>query len=61
MPSDTEVSARLPPSDSVAQSEFDAELAAMLARAAADLGLECNPPPCPECLDDWYLGLESES
>lgn len=32
-------------------------MAAILAWAAIGIGLEWNPPPCPECLqlDDWYL------
>lgn len=45
------------------QSEFDVELAAMLSLAAVSIGLEWNPPPCPEHsqLDDWYLCLECDS
>lgn len=41
-------------------SSFDAELSAMLAWAAANISLEWNTPPCPECsrLDDWFLGSE---
>ena len=51
-------SAALPPSGVVALPESDPEMAAMLARAAASVGLTWNPPPCPEPsrLDDWYLG-----
>ena len=42
----------------VALPESDPEMAAMLARAAASVGLVWNPPPCPKPsrLDDWYLG-----
>lgn len=61
LPSDAEDSTGLPPSGVEAQSEFDAELATMLARAAVGIGLEWNPPPCPEWLDDWYLGSNRDS
>lgn len=63
MPSDAEDSARLPLSGAVAQSEIDAELAAMLAWDAVNIRLEWNPQPCPEHsrLVDWYLGLERNS
>jgi hypothetical protein len=56
--SEDEGSAGLPPSGVVATSEPDPELTAMLARAAASIGLEVNRPPSPEPsrLDDWYLG-----
>lgn len=42
----------------VAHTESDSDMTAMLARAAAGIGLEWNPPPCLECsrLDDWFLG-----
>lgn len=46
--SDAEDSVGLPPLGLVAQSKCVTELAAMLAEAAAGIGLECNPPPCPE-------------
>lgn len=49
MPSDMEDSAGLPPSGVVAQSECDAELAAMLARAATGIRREWNSPPCHNC------------
>lgn len=57
MPSDPEDSAVLPPSGVVAQSKSDAELATVLAWAAASIGLEYVPPPSPKCswLDDWFL------
>ena len=53
-----EDSAVLPPSGAPAPPESDPELTAMLSRAAASIGLEWNPPPCPERsrLDDWFLG-----
>lgn len=47
MPSDAEDSAGLPPSGVVAQSESDAELAAVLAWGTTNIRLEWNPPPCP--------------
>lgn len=40
MPSVADDSSRVPPSSVVAQPEFDAELAAMLTRAAANIRLE---------------------
>lgn len=48
----------LPPSGRVAGPAFDPEMAAMLARAAAAVGLEWTepPPPEPSRLDDWYFG-----
>lgn len=45
-----EDSAGIPPSGAVAQSKFDAELAAMLAWATANIRLEWNSLPCPERL-----------
>lgn len=41
--------------------EPDPELTAMLSWAAVSVGLEWNPPPCPEPsqLDDWFLGAAS--
>lgn len=41
----------------VAHTESDSDLMDMLARAATDIGLEWNPPPCLERsrLDDWFL------
>lgn len=53
-----EGSAALPPSGVPALSESDPELTAVLSRAAESIGLEWNPPPCPERsrLDDWFLG-----
>lgn len=59
---------RLMPSDSpgptppgvVAHSESNGKIMAMLALAAANIGLEWTPPSCPEhsWLDDWFLGSE---
>ncbi len=48
----------LPPSGVVALSEPDPEMTAMLSRAADNVGLVWNPPPCPDPsrLDDWFLG-----
>ncbi len=59
MSSGDEDSAALPPSGVAALPESDPEMAAMLSRAAASVGLEWNPPPCPEPsrLDDWFLGV----
>lgn len=61
MPSDAEDSAGLPPSGTVAQHKFDAELVAMLDRAATSIGLEWNLSHCPKCLrlDDWDLKFVS--
>ncbi|KAI2645082.1 ORF V: Enzymatic polyprotein [Labeo rohita] len=58
MSSRDEDSAALPPSGVAALPESDPEMAAMLSRAAVSVGLEWNPPPCPEpsWLDDWFLG-----
>lgn len=55
--SDLENRAGLPPSGAWAQSEDDAELAAILAWAFVSIWLEWNPPTCPKRLqlDDWYL------
>lgn len=60
MPSEAEYSTELPPSGVSAQSEADAELAAMLAQSAASNGLEWTPLPFPEHsrLDNWFLGSE---
>jgi hypothetical protein len=51
-------STALPPSGRTALPEPDPEMAAMLKKAAKAVGLEWNPPPCPEPsrLDYWYLG-----
>ncbi len=51
-------SAALPPSGVVALSEPDPEMTAMLSRAAENVGLVWNPPPCPDPsrLDEWFLG-----
>ncbi len=53
-----EDSPALPPSGVAALPESDPEMTAMLSRAAASVGLEWNPPPCPEPsqLDDWFHG-----
>ncbi|KAI2650661.1 Uroporphyrinogen decarboxylase [Labeo rohita] len=53
MSSGDEDSAALPP-----LGVADPEMAAMLSWAAVSVGLEWNPPPCPEPsrLDDWFLG-----
>ncbi len=49
------------PSGVVATAAPDPELTAMLARAAASIGLEVNRPPSPEPsrLDDWFLGADA--
>ncbi|KAI2649176.1 hypothetical protein H4Q32_020398 [Labeo rohita] len=46
------------PSAVAAPSETDAELSAMLLRAAKEIGLEVpkTPPADPSRLDDWFLG-----
>ncbi len=56
--SEDEGAVRLTPSGVVATAAPDPELMAMLARAAASIGLEVNRPPSPEPsrLDDWFLG-----
>ncbi len=56
--SEDEGAVGLPPSGVVASAASDLELTAMLARAAASIGLEVNRPPSPEPsrLDDWFLG-----
>ncbi len=56
--SEDEGSAGLPPSGVVATAAPGPELTAMLAWAAASIGLEVNRPPSPEPsrLDDWFLG-----
>ncbi len=58
MSSEDEGAVGLPPSGVVATAAPDSELTAMLARAAASIGLEVNRPPSPEPsrLDDWFLG-----
>ncbi len=58
MSSEDEGAVGLPPSGVVATAAPDPELTAMLARAAASIGLEVNKPPSPEPsrLDDWFLG-----
>ncbi len=57
--SEDEGAVELPPSGVVATAAPDLELTAMLARAAASIGLEVNRPPSPEPsrLDDWFLGV----
>ncbi|KAL0152047.1 hypothetical protein M9458_052651, partial [Cirrhinus mrigala] len=49
------------PSAVAVPSEADAELSAMLLRAAEGIGLEVPkvPPPDPSRLDDWFLGTRS--
>ncbi|XP_077057746.1 uncharacterized protein LOC143710638 [Siphateles boraxobius] len=57
-------SSQLPPSGvNTAVAQSDPEMTAMLSRAAASIGLEWNPPPCPERsrLDDWFLGAAAAS
>ncbi len=51
-------SAAFPPSCVVALFEPDPEMTAMLSRAAENVGLVWNPPPCPDPLrlDEWFLG-----
>ncbi|KAL0162349.1 hypothetical protein M9458_041745, partial [Cirrhinus mrigala] len=58
--SDAEASTGLPPSGFMAQSEAEAEMAAVLAWAAEGIGLEYVAPPSPKRsrLDDWFLGSE---
>ncbi|KAL0177312.1 hypothetical protein M9458_026206, partial [Cirrhinus mrigala] len=58
--SHAEASTGLPPSGFVAQSEAEAEMAAVLARATESIGLEYVAPPSPKRsrLDDWFLGSE---
>ncbi|KAL0149234.1 hypothetical protein M9458_055468, partial [Cirrhinus mrigala] len=55
---EADVSADQCPSAVAAPSEADAELSAMLLRAAKEIGLEVPkmPPADPSRLDDWYLG-----
>ncbi|KAI2651033.1 Bacteriophage adsorption protein A [Labeo rohita] len=55
---EADVSAGLRPSAVAAPSEADAELSAMLLRAAKEIGLEVpkTPPANPSRLDDWFLG-----
>lgn len=47
----------LSPSCVAALLESGPEMATILSRATVSVGLEWNPPPCPEPLrlDDWYL------
>ncbi|KAL0147753.1 hypothetical protein M9458_056929, partial [Cirrhinus mrigala] len=54
-------SAEQRPSAVAVPSEADAELSAMLLRAAEGIGLEVPkvPPPDPSRLDDWFLGTRS--
>ncbi len=61
--SEDEGAVGLPPSGVVATAAPDPELTAMLARAAASIGLEVNRPPSPEPsrLDDWFLGAGCSS
>ncbi len=61
--SEDEGAVGLPPSGVVATAAPDPELTAMLARAAASIGLEVNRPPSPEPsrLDDWFLGAGRSS
>ncbi|KAL1259241.1 hypothetical protein QQF64_009818 [Cirrhinus molitorella] len=63
MPAEAEASTEQPPAAVAAQSEADAELAAMLHRAAVSIGLEVSKAPSPERsrLDDWYLGARSDA
>lgn len=48
------------PSEAKFQYEADAEIAAVLARAAKSIGLEKTPPPFPECsrLNNWFVVAE---
>ncbi|KAL0149660.1 hypothetical protein M9458_055035, partial [Cirrhinus mrigala] len=54
-------SAEQRPSAVAVPSETDAELSAMLLRAAEGIGVEVPmvPPPDPSRLDDWFLGTRS--
>ncbi len=47
----------LPLSGVVALSEPDPEIMAMVSRAAENVGLMWNPPPCPDPsrVDEWFL------
>ncbi|KAI2645630.1 Transposon Ty3-I Gag-Pol polyprotein [Labeo rohita] len=58
---EADVLAEQRPSAVAAPSEADAELSAMLLRAAEGLGLEVPkvPPPDPSRLDDWFLRTRS--
>lgn len=46
-----------------AQSEANAEMAAILAQVAKSIGLEWNTPACLECLrlDNWFLVSEHDT
>lgn len=59
MPSEAEGLAGLPLLGVVDQCESDVELAAILPRAAVNIGLEWNPCPEHSWLNDWYLGPEN--
>ncbi|XDV35991.1 hypothetical protein PO909_005845 [Leuciscus waleckii] len=50
----------LPPSGVPALPGSYPELTAMLSRAAASIGIEWNPPPCPRCSHDWFLGAAAD-
>lgn len=56
-PSDPGDSAEPSPLDTTAQSEADAEMAAMLAHVAKSIGLEWTPPPCPKDMRTVFWGL----
>ncbi|KAL0152531.1 hypothetical protein M9458_052254 [Cirrhinus mrigala] len=58
---EADASAEQCPSAVAAPSEADAELSAMLLRAAEGIGLEVPKasPPDPSRLDDWFLGTRS--
>ncbi|KAL0152919.1 hypothetical protein M9458_051748 [Cirrhinus mrigala] len=61
-PDEADESAEQPPSGAAALSESEAELAAMLLRAAKSIDLEVPKAPSPERsrLDDWFLGSGSD-
>ncbi|KAL0151729.1 hypothetical protein M9458_052955 [Cirrhinus mrigala] len=63
MPDEAEDSAEQLPSGAAAQSEADAELAAMLLRAAKSTCVVVRKPPSPKPsrLDDWFLGSQRDS
>ncbi|KAI2644980.1 Transposon Ty3-G Gag-Pol polyprotein [Labeo rohita] len=63
MPDEAEESVEKLPAVAAAQLEANAELAAMLFRAAKSIGLVVRKPPSsePSRLDDWFLGSRRDS
>ena len=62
-PSEADALSEAPAAGAGSQSVADAEMAAMLERAAKAIGIEWKSPPRPERsrLDDWYLGNDRGS